>query len=219
MSENQNAGANAATHMTATPTNGDSNAASSINLICVKVSWMGYCVNSMETPFHHIRVDPEPTHPKGRKGLVLASAWRQMHGPTDAGMLILDADVVVEPTDLQTMIGHVITDREAVWVGRAKIWPRSTHLPSWVWGHRKPAPEGMTPQQIIEFWQTDIDDPDWFTFCFTYLPKSLIEAAVKAGMKNWHYPNVDKNMHELAKKLGYRVRVVRGDCSPKHINF
>lgn len=219
MSETIEAGAATAAHLTAAPASEDA-AQQSINLICVKLVWDGYSIASMTTPFHKIRIDPETEHPKGRKGLVIANAWRQMHGPTDAGMVILDGDVAVEPTDLQAMIGHVITDREAVWVAPAKIWPKSTHLPSWVWGHRKPAPDGMSPEKIIQYWQQDIDDPEWFTFCFTYLPKSLLEAAInKHGMKKWHYPNVDKNMHEIATELGYRVRVVRGDCHPKHINF
>lgn len=196
-----------------------SSAQQTINLICVKLSWMGHTVGSMTTPFHHIRVDPEPAHPKGRKGLVLASAWRQMHGPNDAGMLILDGDVAIEPTDLNTMVYHIAQDRDAVWVAPVKIWPKSTHLPSWAWGHRKPAPEGTSQADVMKLWQTDVDDPTWFTFGFTYLPRRLVEAANKMGLKTWHYPNVDKNMHELASAQGFRVLVVRGDCHPKHVNF
>lgn len=220
MSEAMEAGGAAAPRLTATPApDQGGQQQQSINLICVKISWMGRCVESMDAPFHHLRVDPEPEHPKGRKGLVIASGWRQMQGPTDAGMVILDADVVIEPTDLQTMISHVVVDREAVWTAPAKIWPRSTHLPTWVWGHRRPAPDGEPAERTLQRWQQDIDDPLWFTFCFTYLPRSLVEAAVKRGLRKWHYPNVDKNMHELAAELGYKVRVVRGDCHPKHLNF
>jgi len=194
-------------------------ASSVVNLICVKVAWRGCTIPSVEHPFHVIEVNPEPTHPKGRKGLVLASAWRQMATPVDVGMLLLDADVAIEPTDLGTMVSHVGQDTESVWTAPAKLWPRSTHLSSWVWGHRREPPPGATGIDALRLWQTDVDDPDWFTFCFTYLPRRLVEAAVTQGLKDWHYPYVDLNMHRLAKSLGIPVRVVRGDCHPKHINF
>lgn len=176
-------------------------------------------VGSVNAPFHDICVFPEPEHPKGRKGMTIYSAWRDMHGPDDAGLLILDGDVAIEPTDLNAMVQHVASDREAVWTAPVKLWPKSTHLPSWVWGHRRQPPDGINQQDLMQFWQTDIPDPDWFTFCFTYLPRSLVEAAYDAGIDTWKYPNVDKNMHELAKKLDYKVKVVRGDCHPRHINF
>jgi hypothetical protein len=190
-----------------------------VNLICVKIAWMGKTIASMEQPFHAIHVMPEPEHPKGRKGLVMASAWRQMATEDDAGMLVLDSDVAIEPTDLLAMVHHIGRDRDAVWTAPVRLWPRSTHLPSWVWGHRRPAPEGASPEEALRLWQTDIDDPEWFTFCFTYLPRRLIDEAVAAGLTTWHYPYVDRNMHLLAKDKGIPVRVVRGGCHPRHINF
>lgn len=194
-------------------------AAAAVNLICVKVAWRGQTVASLEQPFHLIEVNPEPAHPKGRKGLVLASAWRQMANDKDVGMLIVDGDVVIEPTDLSTMIGHVLSDVRAVWTAPTRLWPRSTHLPSWVWGHRREPLPDASPEDTMRLWQTDVDDPDWFTFCFTFLPRRLVEAAVADGLKDWHYPYVDLNMHRLAKRVGVPVRVVRGDCNPKHVNF
>lgn len=190
-----------------------------INLICVKIAWMGKTIASMEQPFHVIHVNPEPAHPKGRKGLTMASAWRQMSTDPDIGMLVLDSDVAIEPTDLATMVQHIGSETSAVWVAPVKLWPRSTHLPSWVWGHRKTPPGNASQEDAMRLWQTDVNDPEWFTFCFTYLPRRLIEAAVEAGLKEWHYPYVDRNMHLLAKEKGIPVRVVRGDCHPKHINF
>lgn len=198
---------------------GPGTAGVAINLICVKVAWRGQTVASLDQPFHLIEVNPEPAHPKGRKGLVLASAWRQMATEQDVGMLIVDGDVVIEPTDLNAMIGHVLSDTAAVWTAPTRLWPRSTHLPSWVWGHRKEPPPNASADDAIRLWQTDVDDPDWFTFCFTYLPRRLVEAAVADGLKDWHYPYVDLNMHRLAKRVGVPVRVVRGDCHPKHVNF
>lgn len=193
--------------------------AARINLVCIKVAWMGTTIASMEHPFHVIHVNPEPMYPKGRKGLVLASAWRQMSTEADMGMLILDADVAIEPTDLSLMFMHIGTDVDAVWVAPAKLWPKATQLPTWVWGHRKEPQEGMSPEDVIRMWQTDVDDPDMFTFCFTYIPRHLIDKSIAAGLKEWHYPYVDQNMWKLAKESGTRVRVVRGDCHPKHINF
>jgi hypothetical protein len=201
-----------------TPTQGESG---QLNLICVKVCWEGTPkVPSLDAPFHDIWVRREAQYPKGRKGLVMASTWKQMASLTDEGYLTVDADVAIDPVDLNTMIQHVASDRESVWVSRVKLWPVSTHFPTWVWGHRKAIPDGITdPQEIMRLWQQDVDDPDYWTFCFTYLPRALMEAAIKAGLRTWHYPNVDKNMHELAKAKGFKVRVVRGDCFPKHINF
>lgn len=190
-----------------------------INLVCVRVTWRGHVIPSVEQPFHVIEVNPEPAHPKGRKGLVLASAWRQMATPQDVGMLLLDGDVAIEPTDLGTMIQHVGSDPTVVWTAPTRIWPRSTHLPSWVWSHRREPEPNATIEQAMKLWQTDVDDPEWFTFCFTYLPRRLIDAAVTDGLKEWHYPYVDLNVHRLAKRLAVPVRVVRGDCHPKHINF
>lgn len=190
-----------------------------MNLICVKVSWMGNKVASMEHPFHTIHINPEPAHPKGRKGLVLAGAWRQMATDGDAGMLILDADVAIEPTDLTTMLTHVGSDVRSVWTAPAKLWPRTTHLPTWIWSHRAEPTPDLSMEDTVRLWQTDVDDPAMFTFCFTFLPRRLIDLALDAGLKEWHYPYVDRNMWQLAKQRGVKVRVVRGDCHPKHINF
>ncbi len=195
-------------------------AQTTINLICIKVLWEGAPrIQSLDSPFHDVLVRREVEHPKGRKGLTLARAWEQMSGPDDAGMLILDGDVVIDPVDLNTMIMHVASDRGSVWVAPTKLWPVSTHLPSWVWGHRKIPPEGMSQGDVMKLWQTDVEDPDYYTFCLSFLPRFLVETAIDEGLKEWHYPNVDKNMHELTKKLGISVRVVRGDCHPTHVNW
>lgn len=192
-----------------------------VNLICVKMCWEGLDpVPSMTSPFHDVWVRREAEHPKGRKGLTLARAWEQMATEADEGLLICDSDVVIDPNDLNVMVAHVVSDREAVWTARVKLWPVSTHYPTWVWGHRKEVPAGMTDElEIMRWWQTDVDDPDYFTFCFTYLPRRLVERALEAGLKTWQYPHVDKNMHELAKAESFKVRVVKGDCFPKHVNF
>lgn len=190
-----------------------------LNLICIKIVWMNKKVASVEVPFHDIHVNPEPAHPKGRKGLVMASAWRQMSTEADVGMLILDADVAIEPTDLNTMVQHIGSDASVVWTAPARLWPKATHLPSWIWSHRKDPQPGLSQQETMQLWQTDVPDPDMFTFCFTYIPRRLIDEALNAGLKEWHYPYVDKNMWQLARQKGIPVRVVRGDCHPKHINF
>lgn len=191
-----------------------------LNLICVKVLWEGSTpVQSMAGPFHDVLVRREAEYPKGRKGLTLARAWEQMQTEQDAGLLLVDGDVVIDPVDLTAMIGHVASDRASVWTAPVKLWPNSTHMSSWVWGHRKPPPPGATQDEVMRLWQADIEDPLWFTFCFTYLPRALVELAINSGMSTWCYPNVDKNMHELAARAGFGVRVVRGDCHPKHINF
>jgi hypothetical protein len=189
------------------------------DLVCLRIAWRGEVTGQTMLPFRKADVMPENGYPVGRKGLVLHSAWRQLSKATSDGMLIQDGDVIIDPVDLTAMLTHVATDVDAVWTAPVRLWPKSTHLPSWVWGHRRALPEGTSADETMKAWQTDIDDPVWFTFNFTFLPARLVEGCVKAGLKNWIYPHVDQHVHETAAKLGIPVRVVRGGCGPRHLNY
>jgi hypothetical protein len=188
------------------------------DLVCLRMIWRGGVVGPTMQPFREARVESEAAWPVGRKGLVIHSMWKQLSKPTSDGMLIMDGDVVIDPVDLTSMLTHVATDINAVWVAPIRLWPRSTHLPGWVWGHRKPTPEGATTDEVMTAWQEDIDDPTWFTFCFTFLPRALVEQCCKDGMRNWIYPHVDQHVHETSTKMGLRVKVVRAGCHPRHVN-
>jgi hypothetical protein len=177
------------------------------DIVCIRVCWDRTEVPFYADGFHVVRVSPETAWPLGRRGAALAGAWRQLATPQAAGMLTLDGDVVIDPADYEAMFSALAADPAAVHVAPLRLWPVSTHADSWVWGHGR----GV-------FSQEDTDDPDLFTFGFTYLPRALIGACIKAGMTRWTYPNVDRKVCDQARTLGIPARVVRG-ASPKHLHY
>lgn len=178
------------------------------NIILVKVDWDRTSLSQpADRNFYTLHVDPTITHPFGQKGLALANTWKQLAGPNADGMLILDGDVAIDPSDHLEMLKAIHSNWEIVHTAPAKLWPVSTKKQGWTWGHWV-----TEPSQTIE------DNPLWFSFNYTYLPKALIEGAIKAGLKTWTYPAVDKTMSETARKLGIKVNVVH-DCHPKHMNY
>jgi hypothetical protein len=158
--------------------------------------------------FYTTHVTPSDEHPYGRKGLVIASAWRALQTPPIAGLVILDGDVAIDPADRAAMLAAIEAEPKAVHVAPVKLWPVSTKATGWVWGHGR---DGL-------FTRTDHDDPDAFGFGFTYLPRRLVLACIKAGMDDWEYPGVDRKAAATARRLHLPVRIVR-DASPKHLNF
>jgi hypothetical protein len=184
-------------------------------VLLVRIDWDRTAIPLHLPGWHQLHVGPEPVWPFGRKGLALTRAWRQLAGAkfnrelagTPAGMLLLDGDVAVDPLDVRAMMDAVEETPGAVLVAPVRLWPVSTKIPRWVWGHGRG-----------EFGQDDVDDPDCFTFCFTYLPAALIEACIAAGLDEWAYPEVDRAVVEVARKTRAVVRVVRG-AAPKHLHY
>jgi hypothetical protein len=157
--------------------------------------------------FYACHVDPEPGHPFGRKGLQLAAAWDTLAGPAVAGMVILDGDVAIDPQDLAAMLAAIELEPGAVHVAPVRLWPASTKQARWVWGHGRGG-----------FSRDDPDDPDTYGFSFTYLPRRLVEACIRAGLHEWAYPHVDARARQVSQRMGLAVRVVRA-ASPKHLNY
>jgi hypothetical protein len=124
------------------------------------------------------------------------------------GMLILDGDVAVDPLDTSTMMRAIGANPDIVHTAPVRIWPVSTKRGHWVWAHSKGGKS-----------QEDTDEPNRFSFGFTYLPRALIESCIEAGLRSWTYPHVDLNMSKRAVELGMRITVVRDGCSPKHCNY
>jgi hypothetical protein len=176
-------------------------------IVCIRVDWDRKAIPLRIVRYHAVHVLPEPGYPFGRKGLALAGAWRQLSGPKMDGMLILDGDVAIDPLDHAVMFTAIGDEPDAVQVAPVKLWPISTHRKSWVWGHGQG-----------DYSQLGMDEPDVFTFSYTYLPRALIEACIEAGMEDWTYPGVDRHVSEVARESGIPVRVV-WDASPKHLNF
>lgn len=190
------------------------------HVLMITLAWKGQVPVERHPRFTVHDIVPEPGWPAGRKGLLLASVWETHKQDDSDGIFICDADVAIDQHDMQLMINAACCEPEAVHVAPVKLWPRATQLPDWVWGHRRPVTRpGVTNEEIMAAWQEDIDDPTMFSFNFTYLPRRLVEGAVKSGLKKWIYPHVDEKMSELAQELGIPVRVVRNGCSPRHMHY
>jgi hypothetical protein len=177
-------------------------------VICIRLDWDR---TALPLPagrlFYTVRIGPEPEYPFGRKGLALARAWSQLAVPDTAGMLLLDGDVVIDPEDHRQMLAAIDADPGVVHTAPARIWPVSTKRAQWCWAHWETGPGQHLDR-----------DPRWFSFCYTYLPRQLIEQAGRDGLRIWAYPSADKHMSETCQKLGLRVNVV-ADCWPKHVNY
>src|SRR5277367_2072602 len=132
-----------------------------------------------------LHVAPETAAPFGRKGLALAAAWTQLEEAETTGMLILDGDVVIDPYDYHMMYRAIEAEPDAVHIAPVRLWPVSKgDISGWAWGHCKD--NNFTAEMTL--------DPDFFSFNFTYVPRRVVELAIRAGLKNWQYPVVDKMM-------------------------
>jgi hypothetical protein len=176
-------------------------------IVCVRADWDRTAIPLKLPAFHTIHLTPEAAHPFGRKGLALAGAWRQLAGRTTDGMLILDGDVAADLLDLAAMRAAIHVEPAAVHTAPVRLWPASTHQPSWVWAHWD-----------HEMTQEENPAPRRFSFCFTYLPRRLIDSAVRAGLEGWTFPHCDRLMSLQAERDKIPVRVVAG-CTPKHLHF
>ena len=178
------------------------------SVILVRLDWDRTAIPLREAKrYFTLRIAPEPEWPFGRKGLAIASAWRQLGNPAAAGMVILDGDVAIDPCDTAAMLAAVEGEPRCVHVAPVKLWPASTKRAGWGWGDG----EG-------DFSRADPDDPDVWGLSLTFLPRKLIEACVKAGLETWAYPNVDRFIHREARRMRIKAWVVR-DASPLHMNY
>lgn len=156
-----------------------------------------------------VHVSPEPGAPFGRKGLALAAAWKQVAEPDTAGVLLIDGDVLIDPHDYTMMREAIQAEPGAVHIGPAKLWPTSKNdLSGWAWGHCR---NGVFTQEWTE-------DPDFFAFNFTYVPREVMELAIRKELRNKQFPEVDRFVSRMAREAGIPMRVVK-DCHPKHMHY
>jgi len=165
----------------------------------------------MKRTFKHVNIYPTNEFPFGRKGYTLTRLWETAKESHTQGMLILDGDVAIDPIDFDVMYRAMRSAPTAIHIGPARIWPVSTGYSTSVWAHRK---FGTSFAEWQEF-RTEVDTA---SFCFTYLPATLINGCISNGMENWTYPNVDKTVFEHARKMEIRFHVVDG-CMPKHMHY
>jgi hypothetical protein len=181
-------------------------------ITCIQLAWNGDAL-PMLPRYHRVAIGPDPAHPFGRKGLALARAWGRLSKPDMAGMLIVDGDVAIDPGDHAAMLAAIDLAPAVVHVAPVKLWPVSTDFPAWRWAHWTGG-NGQARQGDPQACRS----PDFFTFCFTYLPRALIEAAAGAGLEQWEWPEVDTKMAATAARAGIAASVV-GGCWPKHLHF
>lgn len=180
-------------------------------ILCVRLNWNHTAIPlGMSKAFYSLEINPETAYPFGRKGLALTSAWQQLETSDIAGMLLLDGDVAIDPLDHMHMLDAIDHDSTIIHTAPVYLWPVSTHVAQWVWGFG----------QNGRYSQRDYggENLDTFTFCYTFLPRKLISAAIEAGMAEWQYPKVDKSMCKLSKKLGIAINVV-WEADAKHLNY
>jgi hypothetical protein len=140
--------------------------------------------------------------------MALAGAWRQLETSRCTGMVVMDADVAADPLDVSAMLETCGRRPDQVWTAPVKLWPASTQRETWVWGHWDAA--GPSQQPCAE--------PTFFSFGMTYLPRRVIDQAVKMGLEEWTFPNVDGKMSAAARAARVPVGVVDG-CQPKHLHY
>ena len=181
-----------------------------VRVVFVRVVWDRQAI-PLKLPgvrLFDLHIGPEPGHPYGRKGAALAGAWRQLATRQCTGMLIMDADVAVDPLDVSVMLNAIGNEPGAVWTAPVKLWPESTQRPSWVWGHWDDTGPSQQP----------CEQPTMFSFGLTYLPRKAIARAIRDGLERWTFPGVDGRMSKAAVAARVPVRVVDG-CWPKHLHF
>lgn len=179
-------------------------------IIMVRVNWDNTALK-IPTPgkFHDLHVNPTLEYPFGQKGMVLANAWKQLNVDNVMdGMLILDGDVAIEPIDLANMLHAIHHHDKMVVTAPARIWPRSTKRKEWSWAHWSKG-----PSQVME-----TENIRWFSFNFTYIPKLVIEQAVKDGLMTWAYPRCDNKVSTAAFNAKVPVFVAQ-NVLPKHMNY
>jgi hypothetical protein len=179
-------------------------------ILCIRENW-AHTAAAIKIPgeFHTMHFGPTANYPFGEKGRALAGTWKQLDPDNImAGMLILDGDVAIDPTDLANMLAAIHHHDDQVVVAPAIIWPISTKRGQWTWAHWSDQPSQVLETENIRF----------FSFNFTYVPRKAIEQAIRDGLASWRFPRVDKRLSDAARKAGTQVYVAE-NVRPKHLHF
>jgi hypothetical protein len=180
-----------------------------------RFNWDGTAVQQ-NLPYHpymtfkDIHITPSAQWPTGQKGLALARYWetQECRLSPPLGIILLDGDVVIDPSDLRFMVQAIEMNPVSVHTAPVKLWTHTARGPMWTWAHQDE--RGLSAEPC--------DNPIYFSFGFTFLPGILMDAAVSGDLRNQIYPYVDEYMSNLAAKNGIGIRVVN-DCAPKHLHF
>lgn len=176
----------------------------------VQVSWDGYRIQSYRPDFI-LCVRPEPGHPRGRKGALMADSWSALKSEGAAGIIWMDPDIVADPDDMAGMAEAITANPLAVWVARHKLWPASTGRDAWVWGYGPWEGDrpGMTQDPTVT--------PQWFALGLTYTPARLLDT-VWADLECWEFGTIDMGLSRAAREMGIPIYVTPS-CRPKHVHW
>lgn len=167
---------------------------------------------ALQPAYRDLQIVPDPGHPFGRKGLALARGWQLLGKGRATGMIILDGDVAIDPLDEVAMARAIKQAPHAVQIAPARLWPKSSGRPGWIWGHWGPSGEHS---DIDPYLRHVTEQVTRFSFCYTYLPAALLELA---DLPRWTFPYVDQEISRAAVKRGIARELVR-DCWPKHLHY
>ena len=175
-----------------------------------QIEWNHWRIPSV-APDRVIRVAPEPDAPRGRKAALMAEYWRHIRGSGVAGVIWQDPDIVADPDDLAAMRRHAETWPGMVHVAVHKLWPASTMLPDWVYGH------GVMDGERPVLSQKLSGRADWFALGLTYTPAQLLDLAIP-HMPAWQFGQVDSGLGAVARQHRIPGRAVTA-ARPKHLHF
>lgn len=158
--------------------------------------------------FRDIVLHGTPEWPTGQKGLAIGRAWSVLAKDYTEGLIILDGDVAADPYQIALFGDYITSDPAAVWTAVVKLWAKSTHRATFMYGHGR---DGYSRER-------DVKDPNTFTFCLTYMPGNLVELCLKAGLLNKVYPGVDMFCAEVAQQNEIKVKIAE-QVEPVHLHW
>lgn len=171
----------------------------------VRFSWQTPSALPSPGRFFEVVMTADAEHPHGQRGMWMSRCWDFAQTQGAEGMLCLDGDTAVEPADVAAMGQDIENDPDAVHTTPVRLYPPGK---TWEWAHGRDYYSQRRVTQGINL----------FGFAFTYLPGSLLNACVDAGMEEWVFPLVNKNLCAVAQKQRCRVHLV--DCVfPTHLHW
>jgi hypothetical protein len=177
----------------------------STNVMSVRFSWL--TPSALPDPGHFFEVvmTAEPEYPHGRRGMWMSRCWDYGRANGADGLLCLDGDTAVDPVDVAVMCAAIEEDAESVHTAPVRLYPP---YGEWIWAHGR---DYYTQECVTE-------GINLFGFAFTWLPGSLLDDCVDAGLEGWRFPLVNKKVSGVAREASYRVSLVP-EVWPAHLNW
>jgi hypothetical protein len=174
-------------------------------VMSVRFSWQ--TPSALPDPGHFFEVvmTGDAEHPHGRRGMWMSRCWDYAQAHEADGLLCLDGDTAVDPVDVAVMCEAIENDDVSVHTTPVRLYPP---YDEWHWAHGR---NHYTQECVIK-------GINLFGFAFTWLPGSLLNACVDAGLENWVFPMVNKNVSAIAQEKRYKVNLVP-NVWPVHVHW